>query len=159
MGYNYYILIQGRGSIAADSNREDWIDLQYYDYSGSYSGTDQHYFFTHASNQYQLVGNDFSKEMGDFQYVFTYETLTSDYKQYVENYDLVLESLNLKDKLHNIAESKLTIETIMELHDCLTNIIEAHACYFREELEIYYMICKELHSEYQDVRIIFGLSP
>ena len=151
MGYNYYILIQGL--------QNNWIDLEYYSHSGSYSGTLQHYFFNNMCKQYQLVGYDFNHDMGESQYVFSYQTLESDYNQYVDNHDFVSKCDGLKDKLVNIAESELNMETIILLHDHLTNIINSNACYFREELEIYYLLCKELSQDYQDIRIVFGISP
>lgn len=102
MGYNYYILIQG---LESTDPEKKWTDLEYYDNSGTYSSTHRHYFFfSYKNDQYQIVGQTFTKDMGETQYVFSYDTLQSDYQQNVEKYDLILsQSESLRNKLREIS--------------------------------------------------------
>lgn len=148
MGYYYYIIVQ-----VYSENK--WMNVEYHTNSGSYGCADQHYFYTHTyeqSRHYDPLDDD--DDMGDHRYIFTYETLQMDFDRY-KSVDLT----EIKDYMLKLIKTGVTTDNLETLRRKIDNIIEPEEHPFLAELERYYNKCKKYLLGYDDVRVIYGLSP
>lgn len=158
MGYDYYILIQGKKD-------GKWYDLDYKSCSGTYGAVNNHYFYT-ESNKRRSVGNmEFSQPMGEYQHIFTYECMKEDYDKHTDKRGHCL-YVDVKNYVTNVIKKNLTYETIVELKDYLEEFISEldHPSrnvteLYVSELVEYFEQCRNYKEQYGDVRIIFGFSP
>ena len=158
MGYNYYILVQVK-------NDEPWINMDYFASSGSYGLTDNHYFMSHLFEHQEYTENvDESlallHEMGEYQHVFSYETIKNDYLRY--SVDPAL--LNIKAQIDNMLHTNITRETLQQINSTITKFLESdidlEECKTAySELDKYYKLCEKYRAEYRKVRVIFGYDP
>lgn len=161
MGYDYYILIQGK-------KNEDWYTIDYKSCGGTYVAVDNHYFYTEKERTRNVSSCEieYSQDMGEFQYEFSYETMKDDYEKYSFNKDKPQALVDIKHHIKNILDKELTYDVIVGLKDYLKGFTDDldHSSrgvtegYFNE-LKNYFGQCMKYKEHYDDVRIIFGLSP
>ena len=148
MGYNYYILIQGL------NNNDTWIDLDYGSYTGSYHSIANHYFYNDRIIKFDYQGD---KNMGDYQYIFGFNKIQTDYEKLFLAKD---KCLIIKSYLNNFFLNKENIGLfdLEELKDIIQeNLGNYNQIYGHNEIINYYNILVEFKNNYNDVRIIFGI--
>lgn len=157
MGYNYYILIEG-------SNGDEWIEIYYVALSGSYSAVKEHYFVDKRHYGYGESKDHFKHNMGDYQYIFTYETIKTDYEKYSKSG--VFPETDIKRKFVNFLTQEITRNSLEEIRDYIVEITGSESLSENQitngaldELTYYYDLCNNYRDKYKEIRIIFGINP
>lgn len=153
MGYCYYILIQGYKD-------NKWNNLDYKNNHGTYSCCGNHYFYVFM-NSMSACKENLIDDMGDTQYIFRFEDIKADYERYItyrQNYEF-------KERAMEIIENSFSKKSLTELRDNLDKLInntddfDSELCMFLPELEEYYNKCMKYYGDYEDIRVIYGISP
>jgi hypothetical protein len=156
MSYNYFVGIQGLKD-------KKWIQVDSNSYIGTYGSKNHHYFYTriHDPNRintiYRRHPDDPYQYSDRCHYLFSFPALQMDYLKYIGDYTPP-DQEQIKELIMNDI-GDVSIEGLIQLRDALTSIIDTYDNTFRSELTHYYSQCQELLSNYDDVRIIFGINP
>lgn len=163
MGYDYYILIQGK-------KEGRWVKIEYQHKSGTYGAVDNHYFYTHKdmAENYYGDGSEFSHNMGlqpgatawpmgDYQYIFSYDQIKKDYLEYCQEIPID----DVKEHLTEVSANEITLSVLRELRDYLDSVISnnGESEGMVAELKEYYHKCSDALVNYDTVRVVFGLTP
>mgnify|MGYP001005616127 CR=1 FL=1 len=158
MGYNYYLLLQCK-------NDDEWINIDYFQGSGTYGLTHYHYFMSHMFDQpeyTEILDESMALlyEMGEYQFIFTYETIRNHYIKYSTDVEL----LYFKGKIDSMLNTNITRETFQQISDEINKFLEKspetmESTTSYNELNKYYQLCEKYREEYKHVRIIFGYEP
>lgn len=155
MNYNYCINLQG----FIDGK---WIQIECNSFVGTYGSGGNHYFYTcihdlnHSNTVYCQHPDDSHQYTEECHYIFSFETIEEDYMKHISDYNLVPHNDQLKEMIMN---DDISIDTLIQIRDVLNTVISTHDDVFRDELEHYYLRCCELYDNYDDVRIVFGITP
>src|SRR5579864_134679 len=148
MNYNYCVNLQGF---------EDgkWIQIESNSFIGTYGSNGNHYFYTciHDPNHPNIIycqhPDDTHHYTEECHYVFSFHIIEEDYMKYIDNYTFMPHNDQLK-KI--ITGDEVSIDALIQIRDVLNNVISTHDSTFCDELEQYYLQCRELYDRYDDVR-------
>jgi hypothetical protein len=147
MGYDAYILILGN-----DVNNK-LCELSYWTIHGAYSGKHNHYLPNRVENNYNYIG---SKEMGEYQYIVSFEEIEEDYNIHKSSLK------NVKYDIMNIIDKEEdNFKIIHKLDEYIYEMLkDKHNEHYYEELEYIYEVCKKfVNDRYKSVKVIYGISP
>ncbi|CAH6421655.1 Hypothetical protein KVN_LOCUS395 [uncultured virus] len=153
MGYNYYILVQG-------FKNEQWYDIDYGNYSGTYLSTPDHYFFNKLNEQFKYSGD---KDMGENQFLFSFDTLKTDYDMNLpEDSDMNLpqDSESVKDFLKSfVNQDKISKQDLNQIRNQMDNFMKPfeNKKQINYELSNYFELCLKNKKEFDQIRIIYGI--
>lgn len=165
MGYDYYVIIQGKYG----NNPDDWTILTYDFFNGSYDKSVNYYFYNHRYTmpKYDITSSllnkcgVYSPEYSRFGswYIFSYDDIKIDYLKYTANGGPSINHKLIREKLTSMVNSNITMDMLTELRNILDKVISDVEINFKGELETYHNICETYRSQYQDVRILYGIFP
>lgn len=147
MGYDYYILVQGKKNGL-------WVNVDHVHNTGAYSNINNHYFMSEANHLPRYNGENFSVNMGEYQYIFSLEKMKEDHDEIP-----LLDCDTVKEHILWLLKSP-TKESLQEIRDYIDEKLSDEEKYcegYLDELTTYRQKCTDVLLDYDEARVVFGV--